>query len=322
MYKKLINKIAVTGMLMIGLSACSNVEDGYRIEYAESQAEFNVSTINLNRGAVGDSIMFSIQAQASTDIKSIIVSSSLSGAEKTGFVINQGKTDPFVDHAYGTVQKNTKNIDVVYKYVVSQDTSDVVITFSMIDGQGKKTKEFDVITVPAITRYNKVTMYSNTPAKTDGLSTCDGKVYTTLSNYDPVSTANKAVQESLDVVFIVSGNSALLVGPYDGNFWSNMKIKNKTKFKKLVNMTAADFNGLTNASLSYFVDQGQVDKGTTGVTDIKVGDFIGFKTDFASTNSYKYGIAKVNALHPANCAWYEGKSYLIEMDVVTQIKKK
>jgi hypothetical protein len=312
----------MTGMLMIGISACYDVEEGYRINYAESPAEFNVSTITSNRGAIGDNVTFSIQAKAQTDIKSIIVSSTLSGGEGTGFVIDNGKTDPFIDHAYGTVQKNTRNIDIKYNYTVSQDTSNVTITFSLIDGNGKKTSEFDVLAVPKITKYNKVILYTNSNSKTDGFSSFDGKVYQKLADYDPVSTANNAVQESLDVIFIVSGNSALLVGPYDGNFWSNMKIRNKTKFKKLVNMTASDFNGLTNASLSYFVDDGKVDKGTTSVSDVKVGDFVGFKTDFASKNSYKYGIIKVNAIHPANCAWYDGVSYMIEMDVVTQIKKK
>lgn len=322
MCKRIINKIAMFSMLMVGLSACYDVEDGYRVEYAESPAQFNVSATTLNRGAIGDSINFSIQAQAQTDIKSIIVSSTLSGGEGTGFVIGNGKTDPFIDHTYGTVQKNTRNIDISYKYVVAQDTSNVKITFSLIDANGKKTSEFDVLTVPAITKYNKVILYTNSNSKTDGFSTVDGMVYHKLSDYDPVSTANNAVQESLDVIFIVSGNSAMLVGPYDGNFWSNMGIRNKTKFKKLVDMTASDFSGLTSASLSQFVDQGNVDKGTTNIADIKVGDLIGFKTDFASKNSYKYGIIKVNAIHPANCAWYDGVSYLIEMDVVTQIKKK
>lgn len=321
MCKRIINKIAIISMLMYGLSACNDVEDGYRIEYAESPAEFTVSTITLNRGTIGDSISFSIHAQAQTDIKSIIVTSTLSGDEGTGFVIDNGKTDPFIDHAYGTVQKNTRNIDVNYNYIVSQDTGNVTITFSMIDGYGKKTSEFDVLTVPGITKYNKVTLYSNSNSKTDGLSTIDGVVYHKLADYDPVSAANNAVQESLDVIFIVSGNSAMLVGPYDGNFWSNMGIRNKTKFKKLVDMTPSDFSGLTSASLSQFVDQGNVDKGTTGIADIKVGDLVGFKTDFASKNSYKYGIIKVNAIHPTNCAWYDGVSYLIEMDVVTQIKK-
>ncbi|MDP4276349.1 MAG: hypothetical protein Q8914_01830 [Bacteroidota bacterium] len=315
-------KFVLIGLLMSVMSACYDVEDGYRINYAESTAQFSVTPATVTRGAVGDTLRFTILAKAETDIKSVIVTSSLSGKEGTGFVVDSGKTDPLIDHTYGTIQKNTRQLELVYKYIVAQDSDNVMLTFSMIDGDGKKSASFEVFTVPSITSYSHVILYTNSASKTDGFSTADGTIYRALANYEAVTTVNQAVQESLDFIFLVSNGSALLAGPYDGNFSTNMKIRNKTKFKLLTDITTAAFDSLTPATLSYLVDLGKVDKGTTSISGIKVGDFIGYKTDFASTNSYKYGIIRVNAIHPSNCSWYDGVSYLIDMDVVSQINKE
>jgi hypothetical protein len=309
-------------MCVVAITSCNNVEDGYRIEYPESTADFTVTAKNLERGAIGDTILYDINAQSDFDIKSIIIESSTSGKEGTGLFVKGGDADPLIDHTYGTVQKNTKEFNLGYRYIVSQDTTDVTLSFKLIDGEGKKSASSKVLTVPAITRYSSITMFSNSNSKTDGLSTADGMVYKKLPSYEAITTDNVKVQESIDVIFIVSNNSAMFVAPYNGNFASNFSVRNKTKFKKMESINATDFANLTNASFSYFIDTDEVNKGATSVSNVKVGDFIGYKTDFASTNSYKFGIMKINSIHPANCDWYEGTSYVVEMEVVTQIKKK
>lgn len=309
-------------MFVIAFTSCNNVEDGYRINYPESTADLSVTPLKMERGAIGDTVLYKISAQSDVNIKSIIIGASTSGKEGTGLYLEEGVSDPLIDHTYGTIQKNTKNLNLGYRYIVSQDSVEVTISFSLIDEEGKKATSTKVITVPGITRYNSITMYTNSNSKTDGLSTADGTVYKKLSSYEAITTDNVKVQESIDVIFIVSNNSAMFVAPYNGNFSSNFTVRNKTKFKKMKSLNTDDFASLTNASFSYFIDTDEVNKGATSVSDVKVGDFIGYKTDFASTNSYKYGIMKINSIHPTNCDWYEGTSYVVEMEVVTQIKKK
>jgi hypothetical protein len=321
MIKKLLHKMIVCGAFALGLASCNNVEEGYRKDYTESTAEFVINELTLNRGAIGDSVKFEIIAHSGSDIKSIIATSSTTGKDGSGFKIKSGTTDPLIDHTYGTIQKGTSDLDLYYTYVIAQDTTNVTIAFTMIDTEGKKSSSHTILTVPAIKRYSDVILYSSSASKTDGFSTADGKVYKNLSNYESITAANQSVQETIDIIFRVNNNSAMLVAPYDGNFSSNFTIKNKTKFRKMKGITVADFAELTNASFSYFVDKDTVSNGSTHVSDIKVGDFIGYRTDFASANSYKYGIIKVNSIHPANCDWYDGISYMFEMEVVTQIKK-
>jgi len=321
MGKNLMHKIFAVGLLMISLTACYDVEEGYRTDYSESSADFSVIPLTLNRGAIGDTISFEINARSDFDMKSIIVQSSATGKEGTGYKIKPGANDPLIDHSFGTIKRNTREIGLYYHYIVSQDSIDVSITFSLIDEEGKKTSTQKILTVPSIVRYPNIVLYTNTNAKTDGFSTVDGKVYRNLPSYDAVSEVNQTIQESIDVIFIVSGNSAMFVAPYNGNFWTGFTVKNKTKFKKMNSVTTDDFTHLTNASLSQFIDADEVNTGTTWIGNVKVGDFIGFKTDFASKNSYKYGILKIKALHPANVEVYDGMSYMVEMDVVTQIEK-
>lgn len=321
MIKNLHSKILLIGMFVTIFTSCNNVEEGYRIDYAESTADFTVTPLNMERGAVGDTIYYEVKAQSDFNLKSIIVQSSTSGNEGTGFFIEQGGTDPLIDHTYGTIQKDTKGFDIGYRYIVSQDSVEVTLSFSLIDEEGKKATSTKVITVPGITRYSNITMYTNSNSKTDGLSTADGIVYRKLPGYESITSDNVKIQEAIDVIFLVSNNSAMFVAPYNGNFASNFTVRNKTKFKKMESISATDFAVLTNASLSYFIDTDKVNNGSTSVSDIKVGDFIGFKTDFASANSYKFGIIKINSIHPANCDWYEGTSYVVEMEVVTQIEK-
>jgi hypothetical protein len=246
------------------------------------------------------------------------VSSTASGDEGTGYYIDSSSTDPFIDHAYGTIQPGTYDLEVIYNYIVAQDTVNNSLIFTMVDEYGKKTTSFEIITVPAIVRYDNITLYTNSSSKTDGFSTADGVVYPNLEEYAELTVANEAVQKSLDIIFLAGSESSMLVAPYNGNFSSSMGVKNKTLFKLIQGVTAEDFDNLTNATLSAITEENEVKKGSTSVANIKVGDIIGFRTDFASSNPYHYGLLRINAIHPTIVDYYEGTSYMLEMDVVTQ----
>jgi hypothetical protein len=319
MTRTIFMKIYVFGLMVLSLTGCYDVEEGYRMNYSESSAEFTVTPLTLTRGAIKDTVWFEIKAKSNTDMKTIIIESSVSGTGKTGFVVTN--IDPLIDHSYGTLKRGTRELDLRYRYIVSQDSTNVKLSFSLIDSEGKRSQAYNVITVPSITRYSDVALYTNSNSKTDGFATIDGMAYRNLPNYNTVSATNQSVQESVDIIFLVNGTSAMFVAPYNGNFSTSFTVKNKTKFKRMESLTNADFDVLTNASLSEFIDLDDVNSGGTSVSNVKVGDFIGFKTDFASKNSYKYGIMRIKGLHPANVSWYEGRSYVVEMDVVTQIKK-
>lgn len=311
--------ILIAMSLVLGMfHSCYDVEEGYRITYSESSAQLTVETIGLNRGAIGDTIKLKINALTSSSIKALSVTSTVSGAGGTGYIIPQGGNDPFIDHTYGTIKENTTNIDVYYYYIVSQDTLKSNLTFKLIDEEGEKIAKQEIITVHNIVKYNDITMYTFNNTKADGFSTDNGVVYHYLPTYEPVTVANNIVQESLDMIFIVEGSNGMLVSPYDGHYYSSMQIRNKTKFKKVQSLAIEDFDQLTAAALSLVIDSDTVKNGSTYVSDLKVNDIVGFQTDFASANSYNYGLLKVNAIHPTNSEWYEGVSYVIVMDVITQ----
>ena len=312
--------IIILSVFSLAVTSCYDVNEGYRIDYDESSAEMTVTNIGYNYGAIDDTIIYTITIHANSDIKSLVIESSLSGASGTGFVLKDGSEDPFIDHAYGTMQDNIRDIDIFYYYIVGQDTTNVKTSFKMIDNEGVKSDTLKLYTVPSITGYSNVTMYTQNNSKADGFSTSDGIVYHYLPDYEAVSIINKVVQESLDMVFIVSDNSAMLVAPYNGNYWTSMAIKNKTLFKVMEHITSEEFDNLTNASMGYYTALNSIhSKGSTALWDLKVGDIVGFQTDYSSTNSYAYGMLRINAIHPTNSEWYDGKCYVMDMDVVTQI---
>lgn len=311
-------KVILSLAFLLGMAACDNVDEGYRIDYGESSAQFAVELLTADRGSVGDTIIYNIQAVSEFEIKSLLVGTTISGESGSGFVIPTGETDPLIDHVYGTIQPGTKAINIQYNYVVSQDTVDATVNFTMIDEMGKKEKVFELLTIPSVVAYDSLVLYSKTSSLTDGLSTADGVVYHNLTEYEEVNVVNNAVQEALDIVFIVNNDVAMLVAPYNGTFSSGMSVKNKTLFKKIANVTSTDFDNLTDATLSIITEENEVKKGSTSVGNLKVGDIIGFRTDLASTNPYHFGLIRINAIHPTNVEYYEGVSYMIEMDVVTQ----
>jgi hypothetical protein len=291
---------------------------GFRFDYVETPASFSVTLNTADRGAVGEAIIFSIQAKSDFNIKSLVVDSEVSGTSGTGFVIDSSQTDPLIDHAYGTIQKGTKEIDIYYHYVIENDTLDPRISFTLVDEYGSKTVQHNLYAVPSIVSYDSLVLFAQSRINADGFSTYDGAVYHRLADYEEVTAVNEQVQESLDIVFLISNETSALVAPYNGNFGSAMSIRNKTLLKLLPDVTSAEFDSLTPASVSKITEEAEVKKGSTDLWDIKAGDIIGFRTDFASTNPYHYGILRINAIHPTNCEYYEGTSYLVEFDVVTQ----
>lgn len=298
--------------------SCENVEEGYRIDYPETPADFSVTLLTPDRAAVGENIVFSIQALSEYDIKSLVVTTSISGGAGTGFTIDSTQVDPLIDHTYGTIQKNVHELDLGYTYLVDNDSIDPVITFTLVDEYGSKTIQYSLYAVPPIVEYDSVVMFAQTNAKADGFASSDGMVYHDLTNYTDLTKVNETIQESLDMVFLIIDNKAVLLAPYNGNFSSSMPIRNKTLLKLLPEVTSDEFDQLTSASLSSITEDNEVNRGTTDLWDVRVGDIIGFRTDFASTNPYHFGMLRINAIHPTNCEYYEGTSYLIELDVVTQ----
>lgn len=301
-----------------------SVEDGYRIDYKESPtAQLIISTIGDSTGAVNDTVSFLIQAQSDVDIKSIVVTSTISGSGGSGFTVPEGGTDPLIDHSFGTIQENTKGFNLIYNYIITQDTADPVVTFRLIDKSGQKETTQTIVTLPSIVRYNNVDLYTQSASATDGFSTLDSSRYRNLSNYITESTVNNLVQQSIDIIFLVSDGTAYLVAPYDGKFsTSETFIKNKTRFKLLTDISSEEFDAINSARLSAITKSDSIKQNGSTNVPVQVGSIVGFFTDYNSTNSYKAGILRVTAIHPSYCSWYTtGTTYQMNMDVITQISK-
>jgi hypothetical protein len=307
-------------MALLTMASCNNVEDGYRIDYPESDAVLSIGLLTPDRGKVGDTISFTIDASANSDIKSLVVISSQTGGNGTEYVISPSQTDPLIDHSYGTMQPNTRGFAIKYNYVMAMESGNVLLTFRLIDGNGQKSFSQSLLTVPAVSKYSNVALYTQSSSLADGFSTKDGAVYPDLSSYEALTSLNMAVQQSLDVVFLVVNDTAVLIAPYNGFFQSSLQIRNKTLFKKLTGVTSADFDKMTAAKLSAITEEQEVKKGSTLLWNVKVGDIVGFRTDLDSSNPYHFGMLRINAMHPTNAKHYSGVSYLVRMDVVVQNK--
>ncbi len=311
-------KIGMLSAMVLTLFSCEHVKDGITANYAESTANFNIELLTADRGAIGDTVSYAVTVSANEPIKSLFVATEVSGAEGSNFDVSDVGNDPFIDHDFGTIQPGTNDIELVYHYIVKQDTINARLVFTLIDESGAKRDTQKVVTVPAITAYSDVALYAQSNMKADGFSTEDGTVYYNLPDYEELTVVNQAVQESLDMVFLVTDEKAVLAAPYSSYFTSDMAGKNKTLFQKMSDVSSDDFYALNNATLSRLTEEQEVKKGTTQIDDVKVGDVIGFRTDFASANSYKYGMLRVKALHPTLVDHYEGVSYVIEFDVRVQ----
>lgn len=319
--KKYYSSFIILGLaIFVFLTSCDNVEDGYRINYPESDADFTVELLTNNRGAQGDTINFLIKVKSNSDIKSLVVNSTESGGFGTGFFVENLEFDPLIDHVYGTIQENVQQLNLNYLYLIPNDSADVTVNFNLIDGNGKLTISHKVFAVPNVVHYNNVEMYSFSSLYTDGFASTDGTVYHNLPDYETLNAANIIIQESIDFAPIVNDkNELLLVAPYNGWLNSRFSAKNKTLLKLLDGIDSDKFETYsTPAELSKITEEYEVKKGSTVLYNIKVGDVIGFRTDFSATNPYHFGLIRINAIHPTNSPYYEGVSYLIEMDIAVQ----
>ncbi len=310
-------------MIMATLAfACNNVEEGLDPEYAESTADFTVELLTPDRGAINDTISYSVTVSANSDIQSLFVQAKsstdiISGDSGTEFEVSDDN-DPFIDHAYGTIQSGTNSISLIYNYVISQDSTDLDMIFTMVDETGIQRDTMEVATVPSFTTYDDIVLYSQSNSDADGLSTADGTVYHDLAEYEDYTTVNVAIQQSVDIVFIANDESAVITCPYNTTLDVDFSETNKTLFVLLEEVSSDDFDALTTASLSSFTEDYEVKKGATSLSDVQVGDIIGFRTDYNSSNSYHYGILRITAMHPTTVDYYDGMSYQLEMDVKVQ----
>lgn len=312
----------LVSILTFSLSiSCENVIEGYEIEYGETSAKFLVRLTTSNIGSEGDESIFSLQAQSDHEIKSVVVSyydEDQVGAN-TGYIVDSSKTDPLLNHALGTIKPGVYSVDLGYKFVFPSDSIKNKIKFTLIDEEGKTEVEFDLRGIPNIARYDNVILVAQNSTLLDGLSTADGEVYTNLAEYKNLTATNLLIQKKIDINFGVNSDlTAKVFSPYNNSFGLGFTNKNKTVFKLLDDVMIAEFDTINNIGLSEITEANKVDKGTTVIESVKVGDIIGFRTDFASANPYHYGIIRVNAIHPTNVDRYEGASYLIDMDVIVQ----
>jgi len=307
-------------LLMVG---CEDlVESGYTIDYGESDAVLSVQTIGSSSSAAGDTISFRIEVHANVDIKSCVVQATNPGAGGSGYdVSSDAYDDPFADHNFGTMQKNINSFVVKYNYVVPEDINSSKITFTVIEMNAKLSKTMEISVVNGIKKYYNKMLYAKDNINNDAFATIDGLVYPDIkTNFSSASEENRSVQEKIDVIFYVDNGNSVIASPAHGGLRLQLDIENETKFKKLASVTNAEFDNITAAEL---VELTQADSisyyGSSAIADIRVGDIIGFTTDVNAVHSFKTGLIRINQLHPTSISRYEGTSYVMEFDIVTQI---
>ncbi len=306
------------------LGACEDLaERGDRPEYKLSSVNFTAEPKSLDNRSAGDSITYIITAQGEQDMRSLLILPKTTGGSKTR--INYTGEDPFRDHRFGLMQDGVKQFGLEYIYYIPETSSDIKITFTLIDGEGEKEVEHKIEVEPDINTFRNINLYTESGINTDGFSTIDGKAYTNLVQYEKFSEENVNIQESVDIIFLVDRESygAMLVAPGNSEFQSGFNSKNNTVFAKSSLITNENFDKLTNGTLADLTIADSLStKGKNAIKNIRVGDVISFQTDYNAKNNYKKGAIRINAIHPASCEWYSGEVYAVEMDVITQLTKE
>ncbi len=310
-------------LLMLMASCEKIVEDGYRIAYPDSDATFTVEPLEFEAGAVGDIVSYRLAVNSNHLIKSCVVQASQGGAAGSGYDVGtEGYDDPFADHNYGTVKKDIKSFVVKYDYIIPKDINKSDLVFSVIDEMGRVSAEVEVSVVPDIQNYYDRKLYAKNNIFNDAFASINGLVYPDIkTNYSTVTEENITVQENIDVFFFYDegSNTSLLCAPNDSRLSLDLRIENATKFKLLPGITEQDFYEITPASMLARTKNDSIAYyGKSRVEGIKVGDIIGFTTDLNAIHSQKTGLIKVNGLHPTNVNHYEGTSFVLECDIVTQ----
>jgi len=312
-------------LLFVALTSCEDlVKDGYRIDYDESDAVFTVEALEYESGAIGDVVSYKLSVSSDHDIKSCVVEASNAGASGSGYDVGtEGYDDPFADHNYGTVKKDIKSFVVKYDYVIPADVNKSKLTFSVIDDMGKVSQVVSVGVVSDIKVHEGVELYARNSIFFDAFATINGLVYPDIkNNYGQTSAESLDVQEKIDIVYYYNadGNTSVICSPDYGGLGITLQIENATRFKRMADLSEEDFNSITAASLLELTrDDSIAYYGSSGISNIVVGDIVGFTTDLIATHSLKTGLIKVNGLHPTNVGHYEGTAYVMECDIVTQI---
>lgn len=323
-------KIKLTKLILVmvpflAMISCEElVEEGYRIDYPQSDASLKVEALDFESGAPGNIISYKLSVSSNQIIKSCVVQATNDGANGSGFDVgSDGYDDPFADHNYGTVKKDISSFVVKYDYIIPEGINKSKITFSVIDDMGKVSQIVNVNVVPSIRSYANRSLYARNNLFFDAFASIDGLVYPDIkNNYSTVSTENVDVQEKIDIIFFYDKNSnqPVISSPADDAVNLELQVENATRFKILNEIGSEEFNSITPASLVYFTQADSITyKGSSKVSGFKVGDIIGFSTDVNAIHSLKSGLIRVNGLHPVNVGHYEGTAYVMECDIITQI---
>lgn len=321
----ILHKAAVIFLFFVVLTSCDDlVQDGYRIDYEETDAVFTVEALGYESGAVGDVVSYKLSVNSNHAIKSCVVQTSNNGASGSGYdVASEGYDDPFADHNYGTVKKDINAFVVKYDYVIPENVNKAKLTFSVIDEMGKVSQVVSLAVVSDIKVNEGVELFARNSIFFDAFATINGLVYPDIkNNYSQTSAESLDVQEKIDIVYYYDegGKSSVIAAPNNGSLGVELQIENATRFKRMTEITEEDFNSLTAASLLELTrDDSIAYYGSSQVRDIIVGDIVGFTTDLIATHSLKSGLIKVNGLHPTNVGHYEGTAYVMECDIVSQI---
>lgn len=321
----ILHKAAMLFLLFVALTSCEDlVQDGYRIDYEESDAVFAVEALEYEAGAIGDIVSYKLSVSSNHNIQSCVVETSNAGASGSGYDVGtDGYDDPFADHNYGTVKKDIKSFVVKYDYIIPADVNKSKLTFSVIDDMGKVSQVVSVDVVSEIKVHEGVELFARNSIFFDAFATINGLVYPDIkNNYSQTSAESLDVQEKIDIVYYYDaddGNS-VISSLDNGSLGIELQIENATRFKRMSEISGEDFNSITAASLLELTrNDSIIYYGSSKITNIVVGDIVGFTTDLIATHSLKTGLIKVNGLHPTNVGHYEGTAYVMECDIVTQI---
>ena len=316
-------QFAVLG-LCFSLVACFDfVEDGIDIEYADSAATLSVVPIGSTKGAMNETVSLSISVNSAFDVKSCIISTTNEGRNGSGFNVSDANfDDPFSDHNYGTIRPDIKSFKVRYDYIIPDEINKSRITVTIIDESGRVRTDQTINVVPAITQKSGLKLYAKNTTFHDTLAASEGIVYEDIkSNYSSFTQENVTVQEKIDIVFYYnpSNKKASIVSTASGRLDYELSIENKMGFKKIQLPSALSFDDLNASDLDDIVETEELS--TTGklqLDGIAVGDMIGFIADVNAANSLKAGILKIEGLHPATVARYDGLSYVMKCSIIVQ----
>lgn len=311
-------------LLLTTITACVDfVDEGIEINYPPSNSTLTVEPITRENGAAEETISYRITANASANIKSLIIQASNEGRNGSGFNVNSTEfDDPFADHNFGTMQKNIQSFTVRYDYIIPSDIRNTRLIFTMIDETGKVSVEKSISVVPDVKVYTNRELFAKDNDFYDAFASVDGVVYQNIKdNYSQLSEENVAVQEKLDFAFYYDreGTNAVLAAPFSSRIFLELAINNSTRLKRLPDLSDINIAEVSPSRLIELTENEELLKtGALQIDRLKVGDVIAFVTDLNAVYSLKTGLLKVTGLHPSSVPRYDGVSFVLECDIVVQ----